>query len=1570
MSSDCTAEDADDDDEVRLIAEVDWLPITSAGEAAVLSDDNGDVTAARLDHSGADGHAPNQGEPSYVLPATRAQGYKMPRPSLSRQQPYGPELVGRRVRILWAGDTPQTWFSGVVSDFCSPEHLIVYSDGETKWHNLLLEEAYGQLQLVSEPEPGPELADDSDEVEIEEEAEEIEEVEIEEEEEEDGGTHEEEDQGAQQERQPMDMDVVTTAEDEAARPPVAGDGGGSGHIVDGCAPASGAAAAAPDAPRGRARIYHFTVQCDRCQKWRKLPPGAARPSQAQDWFCWMLPGAPQDGMRACEAAEEAGMDDGSAAGAEGAESEEEGEEEDGEEEEGDEEEEDGDEGSRLLDGDDVYEAKSLVKDRVRVRGKQRVRQFLVEWEGYALSEATWEDESNIFDKALIREFEERKRELKRQERKQAQVASVQGGASTLGASRAGAGGGGGSSGAPSGSSRAPPGPRPPRPSELKRKRSAEIRTAQSMPPPALPLAKRPKAGARDSARDYATAMTRAEASAGVTVGGVSSSTAASRPSIFNIRTLASRSRHHQMRIPLGPDHQAVMPPSFEPPAPARWPRCLCDAPARWHARRWWCAHAPLDERAGSVEHGDEHGDEPGHAGCGFEAAQPPAGLPVPRCGCGRPSVWLRQHWWCAAPEGSPACCGFRLKHDEPPAPELLSEASLQHELHEGHAALARAQELAAEHGTWVDRFCFVAFVDDAVGLGLFARSPCAKAQILCEYGGPRLPTRLLKAGAYALVVPGSQHFIDGHSENCPMAALTMPRYPGTFANHSTRPNAKFLRLESDSRGPFDVRYRLYMVAIEPIPAGAEIRVDYENGSRSGYWNELGSVPSEGEWRSKRLVPPPPSGALPRIEGVGRLPPPAVPTCVLPSSAADLIDDEDLDARVRPSGGGIYPIVDTAPVPEPPAPRPFSAEEDRRLFGLVPQLLQATKSNWVLIASHLPGRTGLDCRERWNQLHHDEVVDTVRRRDRCCLCYTSAKDECVPLTWIRCDACRCWAHVGCAGIAERHAASRPSWRCPTCRDSGGLQPASGGGRSNSGCSSSTTTADTSTALPPAAAVPAAQEPAEGYPCARCGRRFLTAQSAGGHARYCTGSTGSTSGATISGGGGGTRGGGSARGNGGGGSSGGSGGAGSPSHPTSRDADRSAISTIPSEGSSVSHAISTISPERSAISTIPSEGSTVSSTVRRWLQALITEVEKQDRRLRLEAKAKEREAKAKKREAERRSKKDLLVEKQVKSWLHAIIASLEHWQHMREWRAHAAGSITRLAPPAPVPTPTSLRWVQAMPASSAPSVPLHVANVVGSHLRVLPPCNVPAGDKPPPGQLPPGRLPPSQCRTNDEVAVRNSLAAGVDSALSAHEAGQQARQQPATAQQQAAAAKIYSELERQQRQAAVPGQLPPSQLPPSQWPPSQLPPSQLPPSQLPPSQLPQLNKRLTCICVACKLPLMAPMPDEPTSAHAGASNTSACRIICPSPQCRKEMLLFWRKDGRKAAAPWAAADPTPVAVSEQRPHATSSTSAAPSATAALRPVEGQSARAAFATRDADDDRYVTRVDLPEGLSWRHP
>jgi hypothetical protein len=128
---------------------------------------------------------------------------------------------------------------------------------------------------------------------------------------------------------------------------------------------------------------------------------------------------------------------------------------------------------------------------------------------------------------------------------------------------------------------------------------------------------------------------------------------------------------------------------------------------------------------------------------------------------------------------------------------------------------------AASYGP-VEAFCFVAPTD--CGLGLFARTGLGAGQVVTEYGGPRLPAKMHRGGEYVLQVPNTSTVVDGLCENSP---FRVPPHAAVFANHSAVPNA---RLEQwPNAAPDEPRSHMMLVAIEPVEAGAEIRINYEDG---------------------------------------------------------------------------------------------------------------------------------------------------------------------------------------------------------------------------------------------------------------------------------------------------------------------------------------------------------------------------------------------------------------------------------------------------------------------------------------------------------------------------------------------------------------------------------------------------------------------------------------------------------------------------------------------------------------------------------------------------------------------
>ena len=65
--------------------------------------------------------------------------------------PRGTAAVGRRVQLLWRDEKPPTWFEGVVKQFneTSGEHLVVYEDGDQRWHILDDEAGEDNLKWLS-----------------------------------------------------------------------------------------------------------------------------------------------------------------------------------------------------------------------------------------------------------------------------------------------------------------------------------------------------------------------------------------------------------------------------------------------------------------------------------------------------------------------------------------------------------------------------------------------------------------------------------------------------------------------------------------------------------------------------------------------------------------------------------------------------------------------------------------------------------------------------------------------------------------------------------------------------------------------------------------------------------------------------------------------------------------------------------------------------------------------------------------------------------------------------------------------------------------------------------------------------------------------------------------------------------------------------------------------------------------------------------------------------------------------------------------------------------------------------
>ena len=229
------------------------------------------------------------------------------------------------------------------------------------------------------------------------------------------------------------------------------------------------------------------------------------------------------------------------------------------------------------------------------------------------------------------------------------------------------------------------------------------------------------------------------------------------------------------------------------------------------------------------------------------------------------------------------------------------------------------------------------------GLGLFARVALQTDQVIGEYGGPRLPSRLhVNGGQYVLQVPDANEIIDGAFENSPFD--DGPRSPVIFANHSHEsPNARLLYMHMSSvrSEVCELRGRMWIVAKEFIPAGGEIRIDYESGESSSYW--LHGRPVETRlWRTNVVQPPPPTTDEPLF-----------------------VSSMNLEAAQE--AAAVVPL-------------PWEGEGggDARLEKLIPQLVPAgwrdkPCRHWGLVATHFPGRMGRECFDRWLVLHGQDVA---------------------------------------------------------------------------------------------------------------------------------------------------------------------------------------------------------------------------------------------------------------------------------------------------------------------------------------------------------------------------------------------------------------------------------------------------------------------------------------------------------------------------------------------------------------------------------------------------------------------
>jgi len=243
-------------------------------------------------------------------------------------------------------------------------------------------------------------------------------------------------------------------------------------------------------------------------------------------------------------------------------------------------------------------------------------------------------------------------------------------------------------------------------------------------------------------------------------------------------------------------------------------------------------------------------------------------------------------------------------------------------------------------------WAFVAPSDTASGLGLFARQPLLPSQLIGELGGPRLPVAtFLRKPARALILPqyGAKEpiFIDTGGANCPFFVRVehAANFVGTTAG---RPNARVEARSSACADPQQLQERMWLVATEPIAAGAEIRIDQRTFGSGRDACRSKKQRADDAWRNR---PPRPT------------PPPAAdePLFVVPAHDVSANDD-----NANGSSADDYVWHETRPTP---IPWEGPGNGDERLRLLVPHF-RTVEHFGGAVATHIPGRSPAECVGRW------------------------------------------------------------------------------------------------------------------------------------------------------------------------------------------------------------------------------------------------------------------------------------------------------------------------------------------------------------------------------------------------------------------------------------------------------------------------------------------------------------------------------------------------------------------------------------------------------------------------------
>ena len=241
---------------------------------------------------------------------------------------------------------------------------------------------------------------------------------------------------------------------------------------------------------------------------------------------------------------------------------------------------------------------------------------------------------------------------------------------------------------------------------------------------------------------------------------------------------------------------------------------------------------------------------------------------------------------------------------------------------------------------------------------------------------------------------------------CESAPFAMPRHCASYVRHSPQPNARLELWPVLRPSACQLRQHLVLVASEPISAGCEIRVkrrgeaavDDEQHLRLVHRPEQGGgglaagvalgVPGPepaARWRAVRCPPPAPHpDAEPLVDCLARLQRDAGRRGATGQGAAAKGAEHEAGAppsswaeELLPGGdlGGDH-ISQLVPAegPEQKTLWEGACGGDARMRRLVPQLAREMAKggpSWGIVATHLPGRSGRECRDRWLELCRSE-----------------------------------------------------------------------------------------------------------------------------------------------------------------------------------------------------------------------------------------------------------------------------------------------------------------------------------------------------------------------------------------------------------------------------------------------------------------------------------------------------------------------------------------------------------------------------------------------------------------------